>query len=35
MLGELCARYEIEMDPESFPGLLDRFGLRIGEPVGV
>ena len=26
-LGELCARYELEMDPESIPGLLERFGL--------
>jgi mannose-6-phosphate isomerase-like protein (cupin superfamily) len=28
-LGELCQRYE--MDPESVPGLLERFGLRLGE----
>jgi quercetin dioxygenase-like cupin family protein len=33
VLGELCARYELEMDPGSVPGLLERFGLRIGEPV--
>jgi hypothetical protein len=32
VLGELCARYELEMDPGSVPGLLERFGLRIGEP---
>ena len=30
-LAELCARYELEMDPDSIPGLLERFGLRIGE----
>src|SRR3984893_5274274 len=24
-LAELCARYELEMDPESVPGLLERF----------
>ncbi|MDP9257259.1 MAG: cupin domain-containing protein [Actinomycetota bacterium] len=33
VLGELCARYELEMDPGSVPGLLERFGLRIGEPL--
>jgi mannose-6-phosphate isomerase-like protein (cupin superfamily) len=27
-LGELCARYELEMDPDSVPGLLERFELR-------
>jgi quercetin dioxygenase-like cupin family protein len=33
-LGELCARYELDMDPESVPGLVERFGLRFpGEPV--
>jgi quercetin dioxygenase-like cupin family protein len=33
-LAELCARYELEMDPDSVPGLLERFGLRFpGEPV--
>ena len=31
-LGELCGRYELEMDPTSIPGLLERFDLRIGEP---
>ncbi|MGC1166018.1 MAG: cupin domain-containing protein [Solirubrobacterales bacterium] len=31
-VGELCARYELEMDPESVPGLLERFDLRIGDP---
>jgi quercetin dioxygenase-like cupin family protein len=33
LLGELCARYSLEMDPGSVPGLLERFGLRIGEPL--
>ena len=32
-LGELSARYGLEMDPDSIPGLLERFDLRIGEPV--
>jgi mannose-6-phosphate isomerase-like protein (cupin superfamily) len=33
-LGELCARYELEMQPDSVPGLVERFGLRFpGEPV--
>jgi mannose-6-phosphate isomerase-like protein (cupin superfamily) len=32
LLAELCARYELEMDPGSLPGLLERFELRIGEP---
>jgi quercetin dioxygenase-like cupin family protein len=27
-LGELCARYELEMDPDSVPGLIERFELR-------
>jgi mannose-6-phosphate isomerase-like protein (cupin superfamily) len=30
-MGELCARYELEMDPDSVPGLLERFGLRFGD----
>ena len=33
VLAELCARYDLEMDPGSLPGLLERFGLRIGEPL--
>ena len=34
VLGELCARYELEMDPDSIPRLLERFDLRFpGEPV--
>ena len=33
-LGELCARYELEMDPDSVPGLVERFGLRFpAEPL--
>jgi quercetin dioxygenase-like cupin family protein len=33
-LGELCARYELEMDPDSVPGLVQRFGLRFpGEAI--
>jgi mannose-6-phosphate isomerase-like protein (cupin superfamily) len=31
-LGELNARYGLEMDLDSVPGLLERFDLRIGEP---
>ena len=30
-LAELNARYGLEMQPESVPGLLERFDLRIGE----
>jgi quercetin dioxygenase-like cupin family protein len=34
MLGELCARYGLEMDPDSVPGLLERFELQFpGEPI--
>jgi quercetin dioxygenase-like cupin family protein len=33
-LGELCARYDFEMDPDSVPELIQRFGLRFpGEPI--
>jgi mannose-6-phosphate isomerase-like protein (cupin superfamily) len=33
-LAELCARYELEMDPDSVPELLERFDVRFpGEPV--
>jgi quercetin dioxygenase-like cupin family protein len=33
-LADLCARYELEMNPESIPGLVERFELRFpGEPV--
>jgi mannose-6-phosphate isomerase-like protein (cupin superfamily) len=31
-LGALNERYGLEMKPESVPGLLERFDLRIGEP---
>jgi mannose-6-phosphate isomerase-like protein (cupin superfamily) len=27
-LGALCERYALEMDPDSVPGLVERFGLR-------
>lgn len=30
-LAELCARYELEMDPDSIPGLVERFDLRFPE----
>ena len=34
-LGELSARYGLEMDPSSVPSLIERFGLRFpGVPVG-
>ena len=29
-MGELCARYALEMDPSSVPGLEERFGVRLG-----
>jgi quercetin dioxygenase-like cupin family protein len=29
-LADLCARYELEMQPDTVPGLLERFGLVIG-----
>src|SRR3954470_19986708 len=32
-MGELCARYDLEMQPETVPGLLERFDLRMPEPV--
>jgi quercetin dioxygenase-like cupin family protein len=32
-LAELCARFGLEMDPGSIPGLLERFDLRLGEPI--
>ena len=32
-LAQLNERYGLEMEPESVPGLLERFGLRIGEPL--
>ena len=34
VMGELCARYELEMQPDSVPGLVERFGLKFpGDPV--
>jgi len=33
-LAALNDRYGLEMKPESVPELLERFGLRIGEPMG-
>jgi mannose-6-phosphate isomerase-like protein (cupin superfamily) len=32
-LGSLSERYGLEMKPESIPELLERFDLRIGEPI--
>ena len=33
--GALCARYGLELDPSSVPGLIERFGVRFpGEPLG-
>jgi quercetin dioxygenase-like cupin family protein len=32
-LAALNARYGLEMQPETVPGLLERFDLRIGEPL--
>jgi mannose-6-phosphate isomerase-like protein (cupin superfamily) len=32
-LGALSARYALDLQPESVPGLLERFDLRIGEPL--
>lgn len=32
-LAALCARYDLEMKPESIPELLERFELKLGEPV--
>lgn len=32
-LAELCSRYQLELDPGSVPGLLERFDLRLGEPI--
>jgi quercetin dioxygenase-like cupin family protein len=33
-LADLCARYELEMDPDSVPALVERFELRFpGEPI--
>jgi mannose-6-phosphate isomerase-like protein (cupin superfamily) len=32
-LADLNARYGLEMQPDTVPGLLERFDLRIGEPL--
>jgi mannose-6-phosphate isomerase-like protein (cupin superfamily) len=32
-LGELSARYGLDMQPDSVPELLERFDLRLGEPL--
>jgi mannose-6-phosphate isomerase-like protein (cupin superfamily) len=32
-LARLCERYGFEMQPESVPELVERFGLRVGEPL--
>src|SRR5918995_4387942 len=33
-LSDLCARYEVEVDPDSVPGLVERFDVRFpGEPI--
>jgi mannose-6-phosphate isomerase-like protein (cupin superfamily) len=32
-LADLSARYGLEMQPDSVPGLLERFDLRLGEPI--
>jgi mannose-6-phosphate isomerase-like protein (cupin superfamily) len=33
-MGELCRRYALEMDPDSVPGLVERFGVRFpAEPL--
>ena len=34
VMADLCARYGLDMDPESVPGLVERFDLRFpGEPI--
>ena len=34
VMGELCGRYGLDMDPDSVPGLVERFDLRFpGEPI--
>ena len=32
-LGELSARYGLEMQPDSVPGLMERFDVRLGVPL--
>ena len=29
-MGEICARYQLDMDPTSVPMLVERFGVRLG-----
>ncbi len=31
-IGALCAKYELDMQPDSVPGLVERFGVRLGVP---
>jgi mannose-6-phosphate isomerase-like protein (cupin superfamily) len=31
-MAALCGRYELDIQPETVPGLLERFDLRMGEP---
>jgi hypothetical protein len=31
-LGALCERYGLDMQPDTVPGLLERFDLVIGQP---
>ena len=33
-VAQLSKRYGLEMRPETVPGLLERFGLRLGSPLG-
>jgi mannose-6-phosphate isomerase-like protein (cupin superfamily) len=33
-VAQLSERYGLEMRPETVPGLLERFGLRLGSPLG-
>jgi mannose-6-phosphate isomerase-like protein (cupin superfamily) len=32
-VGQLCGRYGLEMQPDTVPGLLERFRLRLGSPL--
>lgn len=34
-VAALCDRYALDMQPETVPGLLERFDLRLGEPAAV
>jgi hypothetical protein len=33
-VAQLGDRYGLEMRPETVPGLLERFGLQLGSPLG-